>query len=128
MGETLEERQCRIYGQAGDNPNNSASSQLSNNTILSKQYEQLLESHSQELFVARDNAGNEITMDQYMKELATLSPWVGSPNAAIRKCLDIAKASSTDVCNFYAIILFVIILYTLHLHMFDKDSLRTRVW
>ena len=96
LGETLEERQFRLNPQAGNLQHNGK--------LIPRQYDELFESRKQELFVARDNEGNEITMDQYMKELATLSPWVGSPDAAIRKCLDIARASSTDVSGSYTYI------------------------
>lgn len=124
IGETLEERNYRLQnlnseitsGNYKVKPSSALSNQ--NTTNFSKQYDQFLESHrstntTQELFIARDNHGNEITMDQYMKEVATLSPWVGSPDAAIRKCFDMAKASSTDVR------LFVYFIYLTHLRLIE---------
>lgn len=47
-------------------------------------------------FVARDGAGKELSMNEYL-HFASLSPWVPCPDPVAIRALDIAKISSNDI-------------------------------
>lgn len=49
-----------------------------------------------DVFVAKDKDGNELTMEEYLK-FASLSPWVPVPDVVARRCLDIVKAGPDDI-------------------------------
>lgn len=56
----------------------------------------LFDNTSNNLFVARDKDGKEISMEEYLK-FASLSPWVPCPEPAVRKILEITRMGSDDV-------------------------------
>lgn len=81
-----------------------------------------------DVFVAKDKDGNELTMEEYLK-FASLSPWVPVPDVVARRCLDIVKAGPDDVSNFdhyvLLLIIFPFLICSLMLYYCSNDTPRS---
>jgi hypothetical protein len=64
---------------------------------ISTQVNDMVErTNSNNTFIAKDEDGNELSMDEYLK-FASLSPWVPCPDPVARRAFDVAKVGPEDV-------------------------------